>query len=230
MHGMLKRNGMSTNQYEAISASSEHVEEAAENTTSQSAQAQAFIQEEEQHEAVTAEDAWIEEVFPDEEVVDEEIPDEEMPDEEEGLSKTNYHIENATSEPVQVVAGDHAQMHNQTTYNTITNRFDHLQIVLEAKNRGQEDADAAFRDIRDIRDLFEQALALTLQNSPIPTQKTAPEERPLPTTRDAFSDWFYHLDDYEQAYVQAAALLHGASAYEISQRADALMCFTTCPL
>jgi hypothetical protein len=211
---------MSTNQYETITTSSEErIEETAEDTTSQGTQAQTSAHEEEQREATMAEDTWIEEEFPDEEVVDEEIPDEELPDEEETPSKNNYHIENATGSTAQVVAGDHAQMHNQTTYTTITNRFDHLQIVLEAKKRDQEDTDTAFHTIQD---LIEQAIALARQNSPIPTQKTAPEEKPLPTTREAFSNWFYALDDYEQAYVQAAALLHGASAYEISQRADQL--------
>ena len=44
----------------------------------------------------------------------------------------------------------------------------------------------------------------------------------LPETEEEFSQWYYGLGDYEQYYVQTAAILHGAPAYEVSKRADML--------
>ena len=44
----------------------------------------------------------------------------------------------------------------------------------------------------------------------------------LPETEEEFSEWYYGLGDYEQHYVQAAAVLHGAPAHEVSKRADSL--------
>lgn len=44
----------------------------------------------------------------------------------------------------------------------------------------------------------------------------------LPETEEEFSEWYYRLSDYEQCYVQVAAVLHGAPAHEVSKRADSL--------
>src|SRR5260221_10878317 len=44
----------------------------------------------------------------------------------------------------------------------------------------------------------------------------------LPETEEEFSQWYYGLGDYEQYYVQTAAVLHGAPAHEVSKRADRL--------
>jgi len=44
----------------------------------------------------------------------------------------------------------------------------------------------------------------------------------LPETEEEFSQWYYGLGDYEQYYVQTAAVLHGAPAHEVSKRADML--------
>jgi hypothetical protein len=41
-----------------------------------------------------------------------------------------------------------------------------------------------------------------------------------PGTEEEFSQWYYGLDEYEQYYVQTAAVLHGAPAHEVSKRAD----------
>ncbi len=42
----------------------------------------------------------------------------------------------------------------------------------------------------------------------------------LPETEEEFSRWYYGLGEYEQFYVQTAAVLHGAPAHEVSKRAD----------
>lgn len=47
----------------------------------------------------------------------------------------------------------------------------------------------------------------------------------LPETEEEFSQWYYGLGDYEQYYVQTAAILHGAPAHEVSKRADSFYKF-----
>src|SRR6266487_876444 len=44
----------------------------------------------------------------------------------------------------------------------------------------------------------------------------------LPENEESISDWYYQLDEYEQCYVQATAILHGAPAHEVSVKADSL--------
>ena len=44
----------------------------------------------------------------------------------------------------------------------------------------------------------------------------------LPETEEATSQWYYKLTEYEQCYVQIAAILHSISAHEISIQADML--------
>ncbi|MBO0792463.1 MAG: hypothetical protein J2P36_16160 [Ktedonobacteraceae bacterium] len=168
-----------------------------------------------EHEEEEDEDLWNEK-----EVPEEEVPEAEVSDEHDELSTAKYAIENPLSNGnAYVAAGDYAQMHNYTTYHNITHRYDHLQIVLDSKQNTPEDQDT---DVRDIHDVLKQVLAFARQSSITPMQKASPEEAPLPTTHDGFSEWFYGLDEYEQCYAQAAALLHGVSAYEVSKRADEL--------
>jgi hypothetical protein len=152
------------------------------------------------------------------EVPDEEVPDEEVPDESEEPFTAKYNIKNPLSNgDAYIAAGDQAQLHQHTTYHTVTNRYDHLQIIMEAKQSVGDDQQDIFRDIRD---LIKQTLALTRQNSVVLTQKTQPGDKPLPHTHDMFSTWFYDLDEYEQCYAQAAALLHGTAASDVSKYAD----------
>ena len=47
----------------------------------------------------------------------------------------------------------------------------------------------------------------------------------LPETEEEFSQWYYGLGDYEQYYVQTAAILYGAPAHEVSKRADSFYKF-----
>src|SRR5260370_26570507 len=47
----------------------------------------------------------------------------------------------------------------------------------------------------------------------------------LPETEEEFSQWYYGLGDYEQYYVQTAAILYGAPAHEVSKRPDSFYKF-----
>jgi hypothetical protein len=155
------------------------------------------------------------------EVPDEEVPDEEVPDESEEPLAAKYNIENPLSNGnAYVAAGDQAQLHQHTTYHNVTNRYDHLQIILESKQFSADEQKDAFQNIRDIHDLLKQTLALARQSSVVPVRKTQSGDASLPTTHDAFSTWFYDLDEYEQCYAQAAALLHGTAASDVSKYAD----------
>ncbi len=176
-----------------------------------------FTEERTENEESHPENPWDEE----EEVPDEEIPDEEVPDEGDESLDVKYAVENAPSNGnAYVAAGDQAQLHQHTIYHTVTNRYDHLQIILDSKRPGMEEQEDMFRDVRD---LLKQTLAQARQSSVVTRQNAKPEDAPLPKTHDEFSRWFYEqLDEYEQCYAQAAALLHGTSADEVSKRADEL--------
>lgn len=55
-----------------------------------------------------------------------------------------------------------------------------------------------------------------------PERESTVDSTKLPETDEEFSKWYYGLSDYEQCYVQAAAVLHGAPAHEVSKHADFL--------
>ncbi len=55
-----------------------------------------------------------------------------------------------------------------------------------------------------------------------PERESTLDSTKLPETEEEFSNWYYGLSDYEQCYVQVAAVLHSAPAHEVSKRADIL--------
>ncbi len=207
---------MSTDELDDIHSILETTEELTPSATPSREHTNTPTEERAGNEELLSENPWDEEV----EVPDEEIPDEEVPDEGAEQSAAKYTVENPLNEGnAYVAAGDQAQLHHYTTYHNVTNRYDHLQIILGSKQSGMEEQEDIFQDIRD---LLKQTLALARQSSVVPLQETRSGDAPLPITHDEFSHWFYGLDEYEQCYAQAAALLHGASADEVSKRADEL--------
>lgn len=137
--------------------------------------------EEEEDKEPLPKNPWDEEI----EVPEEEIPEEEVPDEKDEPPTTKYNIENTPSNgDVYAATGDQAQLHHHTTYHTVTNCYDHLQIILGSQQVLPEKQEENFHNISD---LLKQALALARQNSVVPPRKSRPEDAPLPTTHDEFN-------------------------------------------
>lgn len=160
-----------------------------------------------------------------EELPPETYPEEEAPVEEE-LSGARYQVGNeGGSAGAFAAVGDHAQLVN---INYI------VQTTGEAR-RGRRDADLADLDDDfrgDLYQLIGKALASARRSElfPAPTSSETRASSRGGENAKALSCWntteievwYYGLQGYEQCYVQAVAVLHGAQASEISRRADGL--------
>ncbi len=74
-----------------------------------------------------------------------------------------------------------------------------------------------------IGELISKILKLERQGTAFfPGRESTAGSTKLPESEEEFSEWYYRLSDYEQCYVQVAAVLHGAPAHEVSKRADSL--------
>lgn len=145
----------------------------------------------------------------------EEFLEEEIPIEGEELLQTYYQVKNKDGAVAAV--GDHAQV---TIYN-------YIQIMHESRKRLPEDDHSTLREdgAADTYRLIEHALQLERQSGIFftnPAKSSEGAETPLLTGEDEIAQWYYELDEYEQCYVQAVAILHGASVKEVSGRADNL--------
>lgn len=147
-----------------------------------------------------------------EEIGDEEEQEEAFTDESDELLEAKYKVGN---EGISAV-GDNARI-------TINN---YIQIVRESRQRAFSDEDGTSDDVIGGKDeLIEQALMFVRQSGTFPINPIGKSERTqteLPENEEQISNWYYKLDEYEQCYVQAAAILHGAPAHEVSHRADGL--------
>ncbi len=143
----------------------------------------------------------------------EEDQEEVFPDESDELPETRYQVGN---EGISAV-GDYAHI-------TINN---YIQIVRESRQRSfGEDGNGVKDDVFGGKDeLIGQALTFVRQSGTFPVNpvnKTEAPDAQLPADEEQFATWYYKLDEYTQCYVQAAAILHGAPAHEVSRRADRL--------
>ena len=153
------------------------------------------VVEEEENKEPPPQNPWDEEI----EVPEEEIPEEEVPDEKDEPPTTKYNIENTPSNGnVYAATGNQAQLHH-TTYHTVTNCYDHLQIILGSQQVLPEKQEENFRTISD---LLKQALALARQRSVVPPRKSRPEDVPLPTTHDEFQPGFMSLMNMNSAMLK----------------------------
>ena len=170
-------------------------------------------------EELIVDDAWADEEY------NESVPEEEVPIEDEHIITSKYNTEStASSGNAYTVTGDKAQMHNYSYY---------FQIVTSARQftSGNKEDDLINDNVfGSIADEIKQALVFERQSNAHPRQNVELTDSVLPSTHEDISHWFYDLTDYEQNYAQAAALLHGASAYEISKRADMLYLLDKPPL
>jgi hypothetical protein len=150
---------------------------------------------------------------------------------EEEVSDAKYQVENEGGPGGTFAAiGDHAQLVN---INYI------VQLTQDARQRidEREDSDSTEDDFQgNLYQLIGNALASARRNemSPIKTpsesrsgeaKKSASEKEISQWNEEEIASWYYKLNGYEQCYVQAVAVLHGAFTSEISRRADDLYVF-----
>ncbi len=156
-------------------------------------------------------DAWADDEY------NETVPEVDVPIADDRLSTSKNHIRNVADKgSAYAGVGDKAQMHNYNYY---------IEIVVGAKQYAlsDEEDDVTKDDApSSVRDQIKRALTFERQSGTFPVQKAELGDNRLPSTYEEISKWFYHLNEYEQCYVQAAALLHGATAHEVSKRADKL--------
>jgi hypothetical protein len=103
----------------------------------------------------------------------------------------------------------------------------HYENVIQGMriNVSKDDEDNILLDpnAANLGKLISNILTLERKGSTyFPEKEATLDTTKLPETEEEFSIWFYELSDYEQSYVQAAAVLHGAPVHEVSNRADML--------
>jgi len=100
----------------------------------------------------------------------------------------------------------------------------YVEIIQGKRIKPSEGDDGTSNKIPDSTDeLISKNLNLERQGTTFFTGSESKDETTkLPRTEEEFSQWYYGLGEYEQYYVQTAAILHGAPAHEVSKRADSL--------
>lgn len=149
-----------------------------------------------------------------EELKEDNLELEEFINEDEESLKTQYQVENKSNAVAAV--GDHAQV---TIYN-------YINIVSESRKGGLEDnaRKEIEHNLKYKSDLIE-ALKFERQSRTFLSNTEARYEgakAQLPLNEDDIDKWYYQFDEYEQCYIQAVAILHGAAVKDISRKADSL--------
>jgi hypothetical protein len=116
---------------------------------------------------------------------------------------------------------------NHGDHTRIIYNYNYYRIVRDAEQRLSEDADPdeIKKGTSQPENLITENLQFGRQNIPQFDERVShnlPAARILFETEGEISNWYYRLDEYEQCYVQAVAILHGAQAQEIYKRMDAL--------
>ena len=148
--------------------------------------------------------------------IDEDYPEEMPPDESYESFETKYQVSN---EGISAV-GDNARI-NISYY---------IQIMEETKRTSNENVVTKDAATSKKNELIEKALTSARQISTFSVNLADNAENPdakPPDGQEQLSKWYYKLDEYEQCYVQAAAILHGGPADEVSKRADNLYTLRT---
>ncbi|HEX6482176.1 MAG TPA: hypothetical protein VF043_25310 [Ktedonobacteraceae bacterium] len=151
------------------------------------------------------------------EAFSEDFQEEEVPSESEEQFGIKYRVDNQGNSGSAVAAiGDNPQI-------TINN---YIHIIKEARQRASNEDDSDGEDSSNDRyELIRRVLTLERQSGTFPVNTVTTSETidtQMPVDEEKISDWYYKLDQYEQCYVQAVAILHGISATEVSRRADNL--------
>lgn len=151
------------------------------------------------------------------EAFSEDFQEEAFSQSEEEQVGIKYRVDNQASSGSAVAAvGDNAQI-------TINN---YIHIIREARQWASKEDDSDGEDLsNDKYELIRRVLTLERQSGVFPVHTVMANETidaEMPADEKKISDWYYKLDQYEQCYVQAVAILHGISASEVSRRADNL--------
>ncbi|MGH2496780.1 MAG: hypothetical protein ACRDIV_18920 [Ktedonobacteraceae bacterium] len=111
------------------------------------------------------------------------------------------------------VVGDHPQV-NINYY---------IEIVRRTKGEKHDDQHKELdHNTGDTKELIKANLDFERQNATFFANTGAETTFELPGTLDGIAEWYHGLNEYEQCYVQAAAILHGAPARDVSIHADIL--------
>ncbi len=87
---------------------------------------------------------------------------------------------------------------------------------------GGDIEELALDDDGSLDELLKRSLLFERQSVPHFDNRTPIIRGELPDDEEKFSTWYYDLGEYEQCYIQAIAILHGAKAQEIYTGADSL--------
>lgn len=163
---------------------------------------------------------------PDEDLFTEDNSDEDLFTEEEEPSGAKYRVGNEGGPGGAFAAvGDHAQLVN-------INYIVHL--AQDARHNSEEQGTHGNQEDDfqgNLYQLIGNALASAHRGTMFPVKisdGTRNQEEPegekalSQWNEEEIASWYYNLSGYEQCYVQAVAVLHGAPASEISKRADGL--------
>lgn len=131
------------------------------------------------------------------------VPEEKIPEEDTG-EKYRLYNEGKKGDAIAAI-GDHASV---TIYN-------YISVVKQAqRERDLAQEDKEQNTPTSLAELLQ--LNRWEETYPVHANNSTTQEKP------EMSTWYYQLHDFEQCYVQAAAILQGALANEISLRADLL--------
>jgi len=141
---------------------------------------------------------------------------------EEHISATRYQaIVDRSSGNVASVVGDNPR---------VTINY-YIQMLNDAKRESLHDdeiapqkrsvPDSSSKYDKQLQEQYIENLKFERQNTTF-FASTEVGKAQLPNDEQQISQWYYALDEYEQCYVQATAVLHGAPAHEVSKRAENL--------
>ncbi len=143
-----------------------------------------------------------------------------------GESQQEYNTQDASTEQIhqQTRSGDIVSPVGDNARITINHYYRIVRYVEKRAARRNDDEEATIdTDGSTEDDSIAENLLFGQQNlsrfDDIPS-KAKPHPENLPLEEEKLSDWYYELDEYEQCYVQVVAILHGAAAREIYQKAD----------
>src|SRR6266568_8462292 len=142
--------------------------------------------------------------------------DAEQPYKDQASKQAPKNVADTGSNVLHSIVGDNPQV-------TINYYADVIQGKRLKLYKDSNDGEALNQKSDSIDELISEILRLERHGTAFFSGKESDvESSQLPKGEEELSEWFYKLSDYEQCYVQVAAVLHGAPVHEVSKRADIL--------